>query len=205
MVTRVGNDIVFDDLADPDYSRLQKLDLKLGGLAKVERILEDHFFMAPFGPTEIPGPSVDVEVVVRWLAKNRDRVVAFDPTDFPAAQDVTDRLRWFLSNGSPFDADGTGVITGLWDGGTALTTHQEFGSRIRVFDGATAQFHATHIAGTIGASRPDWLIVDHYGIDARWHRALKNRLGRDYFGKIMVIDDLADRPHNPGIYPILLP
>ena len=36
MVTRVGNDIVFDDLADPDYSRLKKLDLKLGGLAKVD-------------------------------------------------------------------------------------------------------------------------------------------------------------------------
>lgn len=39
--------------------------------------------------------------------------------------------------------------------------------------------------------RPDWLIVDHYGIDARWHVAL-----RDEVGEIMVIDDLADRPHD---------
>jgi UDP-2,4-diacetamido-2,4,6-trideoxy-beta-L-altropyranose hydrolase len=38
---------------------------------------------------------------------------------------------------------------------------------------------------------PDWLIVDHYGIDARWERAL-----RPYVGKIMVIDDLADREHD---------
>jgi len=81
-----------------------------GGLRKVERALEDHFFMAPFGPTEVPGPGVDVEVVVRWLARNRDRVVAFDPTDFPAALDVTDRLRWFLNNGSPFDADGAPIL-----------------------------------------------------------------------------------------------
>lgn len=36
--------------------------------------------------------------------------------------------------------------------------------------------------------RPDWLIVDHYGIDARWHKAL-----RDQVGQIMAIDDLADR------------
>jgi UDP-2,4-diacetamido-2,4,6-trideoxy-beta-L-altropyranose hydrolase len=38
--------------------------------------------------------------------------------------------------------------------------------------------------------RPDWLIVDHYALDARWERAL-----RGSFGKLMVIDDLADRPH----------
>jgi hypothetical protein len=81
-----------------------------GGLKKVERALEDHFFMAPFGPTEVPGPNVDVEVVVRWLARNRDRVVAFDPTDFPAALDVTDRLRWFLNNGSPFGKDGAPIL-----------------------------------------------------------------------------------------------
>lgn len=35
----------------------------------------------------------------------------------------------------------------------------------------------------------DWLIVDHYGIDSQWHQRL-----RPYVGKIMVIDDLADRP-----------
>lgn len=38
---------------------------------------------------------------------------------------------------------------------------------------------------------PDWLIVDHYGIDYRWQDLLK-----PYFKKLMVIDDLADRQHN---------
>tara|TARA_Y100000296_G_scaffold72861_1_gene89718 strand:- start:1167 stop:2258 length:1092 start_codon:yes stop_codon:yes gene_type:complete len=36
----------------------------------------------------------------------------------------------------------------------------------------------------------DWLIVDHYAFDARWQQGLSNCVGR-----IMVIDDLADRPH----------
>ncbi|MCL5781236.1 MAG: UDP-2,4-diacetamido-2,4,6-trideoxy-beta-L-altropyranose hydrolase [Firmicutes bacterium] len=36
----------------------------------------------------------------------------------------------------------------------------------------------------------DWLVVDHYAIDERWEKAM-----RPYTKKIMVIDDLADRPH----------
>ncbi len=38
---------------------------------------------------------------------------------------------------------------------------------------------------------PDWLIVDHYGIDSKWELIL-----RPYVKKIMVIDDLANRPHD---------
>jgi UDP-2,4-diacetamido-2,4,6-trideoxy-beta-L-altropyranose hydrolase len=37
----------------------------------------------------------------------------------------------------------------------------------------------------------DWLIVDHYGLDIKWEKRLKN-----YVGKILVIDDLADRSHD---------
>ena len=38
--------------------------------------------------------------------------------------------------------------------------------------------------------KPDWLIVDQYGIDETWQRSLK-----DCYGKLMVIDDLANRVH----------
>lgn len=37
----------------------------------------------------------------------------------------------------------------------------------------------------------DWLIVDHYALDARWESALRQSAGR-----IMVIDDIADRYHD---------
>lgn len=40
-------------------------------------------------------------------------------------------------------------------------------------------------------NRPDWLVMDHYAFDARWQRA-----ARPEGTKLMVIDDLADRPHD---------
>jgi UDP-2,4-diacetamido-2,4,6-trideoxy-beta-L-altropyranose hydrolase len=52
---------------------------------------------------------------------------------------------------------------------------------------------STDAAATIAAlagSRPDWLVVDQYGIDAAWEREV-----RDHAQRLLVIDDLADRPH----------
>jgi UDP-2,4-diacetamido-2,4,6-trideoxy-beta-L-altropyranose hydrolase len=46
--------------------------------------------------------------------------------------------------------------------------------------------------GTIGDV--DWLVVDHYALDARWER-LQRRQGL----RILTIDDLADRPHDCDI------
>ncbi|MCC5806444.1 MAG: S8 family serine peptidase [Opitutales bacterium] len=52
---------------------------------------------------------------------------------------------------------GAGVTIGMWDGGTARATHQEFGDRMRLMDNASAITHATHVGGTLIAA----------GIDAR--------------------------------------
>lgn len=41
-----------------------------------------------------------------------------------------------------------------------------------------------------GESRADWLVLDHYGLDQRWERTCA-----DLAGRLLVIDDLADRPH----------
>ncbi|MEN9417819.1 MAG: UDP-2,4-diacetamido-2,4, 6-trideoxy-beta-L-altropyranose hydrolase [Pseudomonadota bacterium] len=39
-------------------------------------------------------------------------------------------------------------------------------------------------------AQPDWLVADHYAIDARWHRQMRAALGC----RIVAIDDLGDRP-----------
>lgn len=42
-----------------------------------------------------------------------------------------------------------------------------------------------------GGELADWLVVDHYGIDARWEGVLRSAARR-----VMVVDDLADRDHD---------
>lgn len=56
--------------------------------------------------------------------------------------------------------------------------------------GTTLADEIDKCASVLAALRPDWLIVDHYALDARWERAVAPHCGR-----LMVIDDLADRPH----------
>lgn len=43
----------------------------------------------------------------------------------------------------------------------------------------------------LGGGQFDWLIVDHYSLDAGWESAM-----RKFSSKIMIIDDLADRKHD---------
>ena len=42
--------------------------------------------------------------------------------------------------------------------------------------------------------KPDWLVIDHYSLDVEWEKRI-----RQFAGKIMVIDDLANRLHNCDI------
>lgn len=44
---------------------------------------------------------------------------------------------------------------------------------------------------TLQGDHPDWMVVDHYGLDVEWERRL-----RPHVGRLLVIDDLANRPHN---------
>ncbi len=46
----------------------------------------------------------------------------------------------------------------------------------------------------LAALAPDWLVVDHYALDARWEHEVARVVGR-----IMVVDDLSDRDHQADI------
>lgn len=57
--------------------------------------------------------------------------------------------------------------------------------------GADWAADAEETLAALGEEAIDWLVVDHYGIDARWEGLLRTRAK-----KILAIDDLADRPHD---------
>lgn len=57
--------------------------------------------------------------------------------------------------------------------------------------GTSQQTDAEETIAALGGEGAQWLIIDHYALDARWQLAL-----RQYVAKIMVIDDLADRLHD---------
>jgi UDP-2,4-diacetamido-2,4,6-trideoxy-beta-L-altropyranose hydrolase len=50
-----------------------------------------------------------------------------------------------------------------------------------------------------GITMAHWLVVDHYGLDATWESQLQAGLGDDAPPKLLVIDDLADRPHQSDL------
>lgn len=67
--------------------------------------------------------------------------------------------------------------------------------------GVSQQADARQTLSALGGTPADWMVVDHYALDARWERAVAAS-----YRRLMVIDDLADRPHacdllldqNPG-------
>jgi UDP-2,4-diacetamido-2,4,6-trideoxy-beta-L-altropyranose hydrolase len=56
---------------------------------------------------------------------------------------------------------------------------------------ATQAQDAEQTLEALADHQPDWMVVDHYGIDARWERSVRRRTAA-----LMVIDDLADRQHD---------
>ena len=52
-----------------------------------------------------------------------------------------------------------------------------------------ALLDAEETVSVLSEWRPDWVVVDHYGLSASWHRAVRNRL----HCRLAAIDDLGDR------------
>jgi UDP-2,4-diacetamido-2,4,6-trideoxy-beta-L-altropyranose hydrolase len=63
------------------------------------------------------------------------------------------------------------------------------GSHHREWLGVPVETDVEETLAVLRGRRADWLVVDHYGLDAAWHRAVRACAER-----LLVIDDLADRP-----------
>jgi len=60
--------------------------------------------------------------------------------------------------------------------------------------GSSWRVDAEQTAAALRDARPEWLVVDHYALDAVWEREL-----RPHVVRIMAIDDLADRNHDADL------
>ena len=64
-------------------------------------------------------------------------------------------------------------------------------ARHEAWIGADLEQDAAETRALVSDFRPDWLVADHYGLDARWEASA--RAGTS--SALLVVDDLADRPH----------
>ena len=109
--------------------------------------------------------------VVRDTMAGINGVVAWVPQDGIGALAGEDAVQWIepplppmtgtndsnrarvqadVVNAPPYSLDGTGVNVLVYDAGTALETHADFGGRLTARDHSGVQDHSTHVAGTIG-------------------------------------------------------
>ena len=63
-----------------------------------------------------------------------------------------------------------------------------------VWLGASQEEDAIQTIEALEGEIPDWVVVDHYGLDAEWERRL-----RPHANQLMVIDDLANRSHDCNV------
>lgn len=91
--------------------------------------------------------------------------------------------------------------------GNIETAHAERDKPATVDEGGRNPLHADWLGATqasdarqsleiLHALKPDWLIVDHYALDALWETHVRNTMPGM---RLMVIDDLADRPHQADV------
>jgi hypothetical protein len=76
--------------------------------------------------------------------------IIYATDNLTSAKTISTNKTW-SGGGYGYSLNGSTDTLGEWDGGSPLTTHQEFGSRILSIEGGVAD-HATHVAGTMIAS-----------------------------------------------------
>ena len=85
------------------------------------------------------------EDIVRWIIEER-------PPKIPLNDGSRANVGADIVQATPYNLSGANVDIGIWDGGDVDSTHDDFGARVTIVDGAGVDDHATHVAGTMGGA-----------------------------------------------------
>ena len=108
--------------------------------------------------------------------RDEDHTVLFVCRDLPGTLSAMVEEKGFVLKRLPAaEHPTTPVTTGRYDSWLAVDPARDVAETIEA----------------IGEEGADWLVVDHYGIDARWEKKI-----RPHVSHILVIDDLANRTHD---------
>ena len=99
-------------------------------------------------PVRIEGPGRKVSILYTFRGDE-----PLYRTTLNANAAISTGANLLRDGGAPYGLTGSGLRVGVWDGGSVRSTHQEFGTRVTKKNASAANDdHATHVAGTIGAS-----------------------------------------------------
>lgn len=124
------------------------------GIEKVHRYLRLSRFLSenPAYSQKIGLPNSGIRELIDILP-NGEHIYA--QTDNSGASITARASKLYSGGGLGLNIQGQNMIAGVWDGGSARTTHQEFivagSSKLTNMDGAGYIDHATHVTGTICA------------------------------------------------------
>lgn len=74
------------------------------------------------------------------------------------------------------------------------TPASDTGSEHAHWLGCSWETDLRHTIEALQGRAPAWLVVDHYALDERWELGIRARCG-----KLLVVDDLANRPHSADV------
>ncbi|MFN3908407.1 MAG: S8 family serine peptidase [Flavobacterium sp.] len=146
--SQIGNERIVTD--NYDLNKLQQLQTQFESQEKKEiqaAIEKAKQLYLPLYRTDENGNS---EVLIGLFPDGSLKYYALDNIN------AANSTRTFYLNN--LGLQGNNMLVGVWDGGAARITHQEFGNRAFMGDGSAANgfiTHATHVAGTIGGSGVD--------------------------------------------------
>ena len=87
-----------------------------------------------------------------YLRAVRNGFPLYDTTFNVNSADTMSLDELWPGGGTGLSLTGSGIVVGLWDGGLARTTHDEFGARVFIGESGGITDHATHVCGTIAAA-----------------------------------------------------